>query len=338
MFKINYENVFGIISIELTHKCNLSCEWCFNQHSPWFDRKNEINYEDLLKILLIFEKFRRKNWLQKPLIKLTWWEPLLYYKIKEIIIFIKKYLWYKIKLNTNWFYLESLWKNFIEDNIDIILFSYHFWDKTLYNQKYILDKNKYSNYISSLNWVKKYISSRINKNLINDIDNHINFISSNFSFNKYFLWFPVLWKWEKLDFTKEDFRNFCIKLNKIKSKIWFKFEIWFPPAFCFSNEPELLNSLVNMKNITIFLWERININPKWKITSSYYYFDKEYKIVNEEDFEQFLNSTFFSNIRKLDWLDEKCKNCDYLIKCWWWNRMLALSLNWDFFSRDPWMT
>lgn len=60
-----------VISIELTHQCNLDCQWCFNKYSNDFQRTNFIPYEKLIRNLVVFEKWRIKNNRKKPLIKIT---------------------------------------------------------------------------------------------------------------------------------------------------------------------------------------------------------------------------------------------------------------------------
>lgn len=329
-----------IISIELTHACNLDCVWCFNKYSYWFSRKNFLHYETLIRKLLIFEKWRQRNNIKKPLIKLTWWEPLLYYKFKELVIFIKKYLWYKIKLNTNGLLLNRFSKAFIEKNIDIILFSYHFLDEsTYYNKWYSYKKNLASLIISSYSEkIFKIICTRINKKFIYNFDKYITFVSKKFKFNKYIFWFPLLAQWEKLDFTKEDFKIFADKVNFYSKKLQLDLKIWFPPAFCFDNKPEELNSVTEIENLYTFMWIRLNFSPIWKITTSYYYSEDNFDLNSEKDLDNFFSSKFLQAIQNFDWLDKRCLKCKFFQKCWWWNRMFAFANNWNFYSQDPWIS
>ncbi|MDD5213063.1 MAG: radical SAM protein [Candidatus Gracilibacteria bacterium] len=342
MFKIEENNStknFEIISIELTHLCNLKCEWCFNQHSSEYNNKKFLNFEELIKTLLLFEKWRIKNAIKKPLIKLTGGEPTLYYRINELILFIKSYLGYKIKLNTNGLLLHKLDQKIISDNLDIILFSYHFGDNTMYNKSYIEEKDKAAKFISGLaNNITKVICSRININLINNLEEHIKYIEDNFNFKRYILWFPLLAKGEKLEFSKEDYISLYKKIIELKKKVKIEIEIGFSPAFCMNGEENLIDSVTSIKNLITFSGNRINITPSGFLTDSYYYTDDKIRVKNINAFDEFFNSNFFKKNSKLESLPEKCKNCNYLQKCGGGNRMLTYMQTGDFYSPDPWMS
>ena len=327
-----------IISIELTHKCNLDCEWCFNKYSLGFSRKWELPYEKLVYVLLTFEKWRRKNNIKKPLIKLTWWEPLLHSKFTQIVLFIKKVLKYKIKLNTNWLLIEK-YETLIKDNIDIILFSYHFLDKSTDIWDYRHKKDKAAKIISNMpKNIKKIICTRTNKDFIDNIDSIVAYINTSFSFDKYIFWFPLLAKDEILDFWKNDFEKFVKKVILLDSKYKIDLKIGFPPAFCFNKKPYLLDLVTEIENLYTFLWIRININPFWRLTNSYYYTEEEIEVKNEESFDLFFNSKLLKKTKGFEWVNKTCKECRFLNKCWWGNRMFAYASNWDLFWKDPWMT
>lgn len=158
-----------VIWIELTYKCNMSCSWCFNEFSIFYEnKKQELSIKRIMFFLnLIFLIRKRLGFDNKVTIILTWWEPLLFNKIDLLIYEItklkSKYL-FDLQLNTN----GLLIKNFKSlSKIKIILFSYNLFDwETIKNLK----EKEYGLKFIKKNFKWTFLcSTRINNKLLNNL-------------------------------------------------------------------------------------------------------------------------------------------------------------------------
>lgn len=319
------QNKIKEVSIELTHSCNMNCDFCFNEYSE-FNSKKFIDFEKLKTTLISL----KKQWLYK--IRFTWWEPLLHPKIYNILAFTKR-LWFFIKLNTNWILINNKNIKIIEKYVSSILFSYHF-PRDNSNKINIL-KERAIFLISKSKIKYKTISTRINKHVIAKIYD-ICFHFDKYKFNDLILWFPLKSKQEENIIISEKDYSYLISNLLIYKKI-FNIEIllWLPPAYCFENKPNLIKKLT---------WDyllgsdKIIITPEFNTSIIYYYFPNKntfpYWSLN---FKEIIESKFIKKFNSFDWLDSKCKECDYLIWCFGWNRINSWFENWNFFWKDPWM-
>lgn len=67
--------------------------------------------------------------------------------------------------------------------------------------------------------IKKTICSRINKELINNVEKYVRHIDTTYNFSTYIFWFPLLERSEVLDFSKQDFQKFVQKILTLNNEL-----------------------------------------------------------------------------------------------------------------------
>lgn len=127
------------ITIQITNRCNLQCLHC-HRVDKWlidFDKEKFMNLVDELYEMKVFN------------INISWWEPLLYKWLFDIIKYIQK-KWMKVTMSTN----LLLWNEVIANKM------YKLWIRQLHVSLDSADE-KYHNYIR---WYEKAYSTTL-KNL-----------------------------------------------------------------------------------------------------------------------------------------------------------------------------
>jgi len=87
--------------IEPTTHCQLKCPWCYRWLDKWKIKLKHLDIEILKKQVLNFKKHRNIQ-----TVSISWWEPLMYPNIFELIEFIYSE-WLFSKLYTNWIWLDK---------------------------------------------------------------------------------------------------------------------------------------------------------------------------------------------------------------------------------------
>ncbi len=250
---------FKEVFIELTDKCNLSCDYC---HKYWWNSFIEIK---------LFEKIISQivnNHLSKiDFLCIWWWEPFLHPKIENIFQILSKYFQYvqkdfKIVINTNWILLKNniqrikkLAQNL--DNINFVLYvsldwywiNWNIYRKINHREYKIILENIDNILLINSHNLSLQISSVLNfQKWVYNISDFINFwnlkwVSINFCFQE-----MLYWKNKKL--------NKGLLLN-ILTKALFLYKNWYNIV--------IENSL-NMNNV-------IRIDVFWNV---YNFFDKSF--------------------------------------------------------------
>jgi len=337
IFMKNIIDKIEIISIELTYNCNMECSWCFNNFSIFNNEKIFINskyiYSFLLKILIIREKIWLKS---KIVILLTWGEPLLHPDIKNIVYFIdklKQRFNLKLKINTNWLLAHSRNKTFW-NKIDTILYSYNFYDNETKNNSLLKIKNL--TYLKHIFKWQIFVSSRLNKELLSNLEIIVAFYKAN-NLTNFILWFPLDKEYDNIFISQEEWKIFIDNISYLTMEWNLNIKVWNLPAWCFFWDIQKVANIALYNHSSNWM-DRIVLNPKWIINPFYYYYSNDYNTYhNYLDILKYFSSKYFKIIWKKEWLTDKCVKCIYLNECNWWNRIISYNLKNDFFWIDPYL-
>lgn len=346
--KTFYDNIPFWTVLTITSKCNLLCNYCFNDYDYSLKERNSIKWlrlEDYKKIIdKLYDAWTRD-------IIITWWEPFTSPDLFDILSYIKK-RWIFIRINTNWSLLfdktlEKLNKDF---SLNLMVSMHEFNNEDYYNINKLWAKNilwldelknfekKFEQKITQLKKIKDYHNLTLDfltiltpKNILY-LDKLYDFVLNNFFLENWH--FFRLYSTKTAKWISKDLISLAIhklyKLNKIYNT---NFKIVDSVPFCVTKDIEIAKEVIDWE-LSVHHNVKTIITTEWNIqimsafdSNLWSIFDNDLLDVWQWDFVQKMLNQWF--------LPHECHNCKYKEECRWWSRMEANIYNWSYDALDP---
>lgn len=334
--------------LTITSKCNLFCNYCFNDYDyPLKDRNNRLSigldkYKEIVDILY-------NSWTRDIII--TWWEPFSSPFLFDLLDYIKSKKIF-IRINTNWTLLSNNILNKLNKNFSLnLMVSMHefnnndyyeinrIWAKNISWIDWLNSfKNKFEKKVIQLKMIKKFKNISLDfltiltpKNILY-LDDIYKFVLSNFDIENWHF-FRLYSTWTTKWISRELINLAIHKIYKLNNIFWVDFKIVDSVPFCVTKNLEIASKVVD--------WElSINHNVKTIITTDWNIqimsaFDSNLWIIFEKDLLKVWNGDFVQKMLNHWFLPNECFDCKYKDDCRWWSRMDANIFNWSYSAFDP---
>lgn len=334
--------------LNITSKCNLFCDYCFNDYDYPLDTRNSRKTLLLDDFKIIIDELYNA-WTRDVI--LTWWEPFSCNFLWELLDYLKNKNIFT-RINTNWTLLFDTTLKRLNDNYSLhFMVSMHeFNNKDYYelNKKGASNiywigelkkwETKYDNKLLQLKKVRQYnnltlwfLTILTPKNIIY-LEKIYSYMLSNFNIIDWHF-FRLFSTWTTKWITKEMITLAIHKLYKLNKIYNTNFKIVDAVPFCVTKNIDIASKVID--------WELSpNHNVKTIITA-------EWNIQIMSAFDMHLWSIFKEWIKKVwEWdfvqkkltnwfLPKECFDCYYKNECMWWSRMDANIYNWSYDALDP---
>lgn len=315
------------ICIEITSKCNLKCNGCFNAFSS-----DHIHRNTSLNINQVSNIFEQANHLDIPLIRITGGEPTQHSNIEEILKLKSTYNSIHLRLNTNALDIAPILQNL--DLID----SFH------------ISLNGYNNEQDS-NWTNTTKSFEMKINSIKQLQERnkiirIGTILTDHNIKNLNQFFPLI---EKLDidhwefyrpisnrsenYFEQNLEDICLKLAYYSFHLKQKVQIANAIPFCVLSDKSILNEICVGAEYDDGN-SRLIVSPNYKIKPSYYL---DIELDQGNNLNKAIHSNYRQKLLKYDFLPSQCQKCIYLNKCKGGSRYKVFSQRKKLYGRDPLM-
>ena len=334
--------------LTITSKCNLFCNYCFNDYDyPLKSRNIRENiwlekYKEIVDILY-------QSWTRDIII--TGWEPFSTPFLWELLAYIRD-KWIFIRINTNGTLLfdkilERLAKDF---SLNLMVSMHEFnnedyyeinkvWAKNIYWIKWLkLFENKFEQKVSQLRQISTYRGLSLDiltiltpKNILY-LDKIYNFILNNFKIeNLHF--FRLYSTWTTKWISREMINLAIHKIYKLNKYFNTDFKIVDSVPFCVTKNTEIARQVIdwelsehhNIKTIITTDWD-IQIMSAFD-TNLWSIFENDLLEIWQWDYVQKMLHNWF--------LPKECNDCIYKEECRWWSRMDANIYNKSYSAFDP---
>ncbi len=343
-----YDTIPFWVVMTITSKCNLLCNYCFNDYDYSLKDRNIINGLWLNDYKSIIDKLY-EAWTRDIII--TWWEPFISPDLFEILTYIKS-KWIFIRVNTNWtlLYDNILQKLNEEFSLNLMISMHEFNNKDYYetNKLWALKiywsinlkwfENKFEEKISQLKKIKNYdnismdfLTILTSKNILY-LERIYKFIISNFKIENWH--FFRLYSTENIKWISKEMINLAIhkiyKLNNLYKK---NYQIVDSIPFCVTKDIEIASNVIDWELSTHHNIKTI-ITPKWDIQMMCSFDSNLWNIFNN-NIEKVWQWEFVQKMLNQGFLPDECYDCKYKAKCRGWSRMQANIYNWSYKAKDP---
>ncbi len=334
--------------LAITSKCNLFCNYCFNDYDYPLETRNKRKWLTLKQYKQIIDELYNA-WTRDIII--TWWEPFVYPYLWDILDYLKEKNIF-IRINTNWSLLSDRILKKLNNNysLDLMVSMHEFnnkdyyelnkkWASSIYSIKTLKKwENKFNEKTIFLKNIKNYKNLNLNfltiltaKNILH-LENIYKYVLNNFEIKNWD--FFRLYSTKKQKWISKSMITLAIaKIYKLNKKYNTNFKIVDSVPFCVTKNIKIAREVID--------WELSpNHNIKTIITT-------DWNVQIMSAFDTNLWSIFKYGIKKIwqwkyvqdmlnNWfLPEKCNNCKYKDECRWWSRMDANIYNWSYNALDP---
>ena len=346
--KTFYDKIPFWTVLTITSKCNIFCNYCFNDYDyPLKDRNLRKNiwlekYKQIVDILY-------KSWTRDIII--TGWEPFSAPFLWDLLEYIRD-MGIFIRINTNWTLfidktLERLDKEF---SINLMVSMHEFNNKDFFEINRVWAKNiqwlewlknfekKFEKKVEQLRKIKNYKNLTLDfltiltpKNILY-LEQIYEFILKNFKIENWHF-FRLYSTWTTKWISREMISLAIHKIYKLNKKYNTDFKIVDSVPFCVTKNIEIASQVID--------WELSeNHNVKTIVTT-------DWNIQIMSAFDTNLGSIFENNLLKVwQWeyvtkmlnngfLPKDCFDCKYKDKCRWGSRMDANIYNKSYSAFDP---
>lgn len=334
--------------LTITSKCNLFCNYCFNDYDyPLKDRNSRKNiwlekYKEIVDILY-------KYWTRDIII--TWWEPFSAPFLWDLLDYIKNKKIF-IRINTNWTLLNDKTLKRLNDNysLNLMVSMHEFNNKDYYEINRVWAKNiawidwlksfenKFEKKVEQLKKIKDYKNLSLDfltiltpKNILY-LKEIYDFVLKKFNIeNWHFFRLYSTWttKWISRGMISLAIHK-IYKLNKIYKT---NFKIVDSVPFCVTKNTEIAKEVID--------WELSeHHNVKTIITTDWYIqimsaFDSNLWSIFDNDLLDIWQWKYVQDMLNNWFLPKSCSDCKYKKECRWWSRMDANIYNWSYSAFDP---
>mgnify|MGYP003999011481 CR=1 FL=1 len=334
--------------LTITSKCNLFCNYCFNDYDYPLKNRNlrdNIWLEKYKKIVDILYKYGTRD------IIITWWEPFSAPFLWDLLGYIRdKNIFIRINTNGTLLFDKTLERLNNDFSLNLMVSMHEFNNKDYYEINKTWAKN-----IAWIEWLKTF-ENKFEKKVIQleKIDNFKNlsldFLTIltaknilyldkiyDFILNKFNIegWhFFRLYSTWTTKWISRDMINLAIhKLYKLNKKYNTDFKIVDSVPFCVTKNTEIAKQVIdwelsehhNIKTIITTDWN-IQIMSAFD-TNLWSIFDNDLLEVWQWDYVQKMLKNWF--------LPKECFDCKYKEECRWWSRMDANIYNKSYSAFDP---
>lgn len=346
--KIFYHKIPFWVVLNITSKCNLFCDYCFNDYDYPLDTRNTrktLWLEDFKKIIdELYEAGTRD-------IILTGWEPFSCNFLLELLDYLKqKNIFTRINTNGTLLFDSTLEKLNDTYSLHLMVSMHEFNNKDYYelNKKWASNiygikelkkwETKYEDKIKQLKKIKNYKNLSLDfltiltpKNIIY-LDKIYDYILSNFEIKDwhFFRLFSTLTtKW----ISKEMITLAIHKLYKLNKIYKNSFKIVDAVPLCVTKNIDIASKVID--------WELSqNHNVKTIITAEWNIqimsaFDMHLWNILERWIKNIWESEFVQKKLTNWFLPKDCYDCKYKNECMGWSRMDANIYNWAYDALDP---
>ena len=309
------------ISFEVTHKCNFSCDFCFNQNSF----KNNIKELSTSQIFKIIDNITKEG---ITTIRFTGGEPFLRKDILKILEYAKAKGLYT-KVNTNLIFSNQYIKK-LKNYVDCLYLSFNPSEK--YNN--MQEDKEFGRKIDFIrNLVKNNFKFRLNTvstkhniRKLKDLSKIVNSFDCGWTMLR-----PVPTKNQKMQINNGDVKILIESLIDINKKFNKKYIITALP-FCSYNPKKVKQVSIGSKRCGAFF--SLSVNPSGRINICYS-INKDLGNAFKAGLIDAWKAKFSANIRELTSLPETCKECSYVNECLGGCRFAAKLVNGSYSSLDP---
>lgn len=287
-------NLPNEIIIELTRKCNLDCDFCFNKQGTY--NSCGISQKEIFKVLQEVSDSGIKA------VRFTGGEPFLRKDLCEILRKAKSLGMYVI-LNTNSFLIDEGNKDCF-NYVDLVLFSLHNtarFEKVKEKMDMLKDYN-----------LKIMLGTILIQLNIDHLEDYYDFISKldSKNFVEWFLLRPIPNKSNKKPITKKDIRIIYEKVVQYNKEYNMDIKIANALPFCAIDED--LQSICKGGHFDSG-YTRLVIDAAGNYKADY--FSNILGNISSSNILDVWNSREIKDIREFKKIDEKCKTCCHLTKC-----------------------
>jgi len=301
------------VKVELTPKCNLKCDFCFNTNT--FSRNSkELPTKEFFKIIDRISESGIKR------VRFTGGEPLL----RRDLLIILEYAKSKdlhITVNTNSTLLNSKNIQDFKGIVDRFLFPFHSLDKDDISRKFELIK------IIEKNNIHPVLNTVLTKENIDSLEKFFEIVKSVKI--DWFLARPVPTLNNKETMLNSDVEDLIEKLIILKERFG-SITIDSIP-FCAYNPEKVRLFSVGAQSCGIF--NKLVIDPGGNIKPCYSI--NEFVGNYKEDILNIWQNEFLINFRQLKMLPNQCKKCKYVYECIGGCRFAAKLVNGNYSDLDP---
>lgn len=342
-----YKIPFWVV-LNITSKCNLFCDYCFNDYDYPLKTRNIRETLKLDNFKEIVDKLYDAG--TRDII-VTWWEPFMCEFFWDLLDYISAKNIF-IRINTNWTLLNETNLKKLNSNYSLqLMISMHEFNNKDYFE---LNKKWASNiyWISNLEWWKNKFEKKVED--IKNIDKYKN-ISYDFLTiltPKNILYLEKIYDYVIKNFNINDWHFFRLfstnttkwisremitlaihKIYKLNKKYWKNYKIVDAVPFCVTKNTELASQVVEGElseehNVKTIITAEGNV----QIMSA---FDMHLWNIFESSIEKIWQSDFVQKKLTNWFLPRECYICTYKEKCRWWSRMDANIFNWAYDALDP---
>jgi len=334
--------------LNITSKCNLFCDYCFNDYDYPLDTRNfrkTLWINDFKKIIdELYEAWTRD-------IILTWWEPFSCEFLWDILDYLKEKNIF-IRINTNGSLLLDNTLERLNKNYSLLLMvSMHEFN----NKDYFNINKKWAEHIYGIKWLKKWENKyELKVNQLKKVKNYKNltldfltiltpknilyleklydYVLNNFRVNDWHL-FRLFSTWTTKWISREMITLAIAKIYKLNKKYWVNFKIVDSVPFCVTKNIDIASKVIDWElsknhNVKTIITAEWNVQIMSAFDSNLWnIFDKWIKNIWESEFVQKKLTNWF--------LPKDCYDCKYKEECMWWSRMVANMVNWSYDAWDP---
>lgn len=334
--------------LNITSKCNLFCDYCFNDYDYPLDTRNSrktLWLEDFKKIIdELYESWTRD-------IILTWWEPFSCTFLWELLEYLKNKKIF-VRINTNWTLLTDSNLKRLNNNYSIhLMISMHEFNN---NDYFIINKawaskiywitnlknweNKYDDKIKQLKKISGFKNitydflTILNPKNIVYLEKIYSYILNNFKIEDWHF-FRLFSTWTTKWISKEMITLAIHKIYKLNKMYGKSFKIVDAVPFCVTKNIDIASKVID--------WELSkNHNVKTIITAEWNVqimsaFDSHLWNIFKNSITKIWSSDFVQRKLTNKFLPKECNDCFYKDECMWWSRMDANIYNWSYWALDP---
>jgi len=310
------------IVLEITRKCNLRCTVCFSEHSS--------KDMPLQKIKDIIDECIKQG---VKAVRFHGGEPLLHKDACEALYYAKSKNLHVI-INTNATVLTNKIQQTLANTVDDCLVSLQGYnaesEKHLTKSPFPFNR-KLHNMVSMNSRLKKFrVGTIISKTLIQHFDQYYHLIAK-LNIRSWELYRPLLIDDKgEFDISKKDLLWLMKRIKKLKLS-GFNLKITSPLPYCMSDDFELSKYVLVGGGAE---------DGHTRIVADVDGFFKPSYFMSEnlgETIENSWKNPLLNKIRSVDYLPQKCHDCDYLQWCKGGSRSLSKLLSDSYFKQDPLM-
>ncbi len=297
------------IMIEVTHRCNLDCTFCFNK---LYIKRGEHRRElDTSSVKQIIDKIKISG---VKIVRFTGGEPLLRDDIFELMAYAhgKKL---KVWLNTNATLITRHNVGNIVKYVDNVLVPLNAYNSK--DEEEITGKNSFNSKIRGILLLKKNGIKYLRCGTVATKENIYNLekfhhLVKEIGFSSWELFRVIPLPKQPAPLNNEDVENLIEKLIKINHNSKSNYKIANAIPFC-AYEPEKV-SRVAWGAVFDDGHSRFVIDPKGDARPMYYLLEDIGNIF-QSDILRIWNSRFMKEMRMLRYVSEECKGCKYIKMC-----------------------